>query len=139
MEKTEEILEKIKNLKDSRVNEIVKDIVLIDGAIVEDDVNYKEKNVFLLEKKYKEKLDLLSYGKVKEDVKDKIAQNVESKIKYYNTKLGTIKVFLIRIAGIEVVGENYINEEINKLKKEQSKDNIYKLLEMIDDILVKHI
>lgn len=139
MEKTEEILEKIKNLKDSRVNEIVKDIVLIDGAIVEDDVNYKEKNVFLLEKKYKEKLDLLSYGKVKEDVKDKIAQNVESKRKYYNTKLGTIKVFLIRIAGIEVVGENYINEEINKLKKEQSKDNIYKLLEMIDDILVKHI
>ena len=139
MEKTEEILEKIKNLKDSKVNEIVKDIILIDGAIVEDDVNYKEKNVFLLEKKYKEKLDLLSYGKVKEDIKDKIEENVESKRKYYNTKLGTIKVFLIRIAGIEVVGENYINEEINRLKKELSKDNIYKLLEMIDDILAKHI
>ena len=139
MEKTEEILKKIKNLKDSKVNEIVKDIILIDGAIVEDDVNYKEKNVFLLEKKYKEKLDLLSYGKVKEDVKDKIEENVESKRKYYNTKLGTIKVFLIRIAGIEVVGEKYINEEINRLKKELSKDNIYKLLEMIDDILAKHI
>ena len=96
MEKTEEILEKIRDIKDSKVNEIVKDIILIDGAIVEDDINYKEKNIFLLEKKYKEKLDLLSYGKVKEDVKDKIDENVDSKRKYYNTKLGTIKVFLIR-------------------------------------------
>ncbi len=139
MEKTEEILEKIRDIKDSKVNEIVKDIILIDGAIVEDDINYKEKNIFLLEKKYKEKLDLLSYGKVKEDVKDKIDENVDSKRKYYNTKLGTIKVFLIRIAGIEVVGKDYITDEVSKLKGEQDKDKIYRLLEHIDDILAKHV
>lgn len=139
MEKTEKILEKIRNSDDSKVNEIIKDIILIDGVIVEDDINYKEKNIFLLEKKYKEKLDKLSYDKVKEDVKEKIDENVDSKKKYYNTKLGTIKVFLIRIAGIEVVGKNYINDEFYKLSKEQNKDEIYKLLETIDEILAKHV
>ena len=57
MEKSEEVLEKIKEIKDTKINEIVKDIILIDGAIVEDDVNYKEKNIFLLEKKYKDELE----------------------------------------------------------------------------------
>src|SRR5699024_6648115 len=108
MEKSEEVLEKIKEIKDTKINEIVKDIILIDGAIVEDDVNYKEKNIFLLEKKYKDELDKLFYNIVKKDVKEKVDENVESRKKYYNTKLGTIKVFLIRIAGIKVLGQKDI-------------------------------
>ena len=50
------ILEKIRENKDSKISEIIKDIILIDGAIVDNDTNYKEKNIFLLEKKYKEKV-----------------------------------------------------------------------------------
>ena len=79
MEKSEEILEKIRENKDSKISEIIKDIILIDGAIVDNDTNYKEKNIFLLEKKYKEKLDKLFYNIVKEDVKEKVEENVESK------------------------------------------------------------
>ena len=138
MEKSEEVLEKIKEIKDTKINEIVKDIILIDGAIVEDDVNYKEKNIFLLEKKYKDELDKLFYNIVKEDVKEKVDENVESRKKYYNTKLGTIKVFLIRIAGLETLGENNIFGMID-LSKQYDKEKIYKILEKLDVFLAENI
>lgn len=138
MEKSEEILEKIRENKDSKISEIIKDIILIDGAIVDNDTNYKEKNIFLLEKKYKEKLDKLLYNIVKEDVKEKVEENVESKNKYYNTKLGTIKVFLIRIAGLETLGENNIFGMID-LSKQYDKEKIYKILEKLDVFLAENI
>ena len=138
MEKSEEILEKIRENKDSKISEIIKDIILIDGAIVDNDTNYKEKNIFLLEKKYKEKLDKLFYNIVKEDVKEKVEENVESKNKYYNTKLGTIKVFLIRIAGLEVLGEDNIFGMID-LSKQYDKEKIYKILEKLDVFLAENI
>ena len=138
MEKSEEILEKIRENKDSKISEIIKDIILIDGAIVDNDTNYKEKNIFLLEKKYKEKLDKLFYNIVKEDVKEKVEENVESKNKYYNTKLGTIKVFLIRIAGLETLGENNIFGMIY-LSTQYDKENIYKILEKLDVFLAENI
>lgn len=138
MEKSEEILEKIRENKDSKISEIIKDIILIDGAIVDNDTNYKEKNIFLLEKKYKEKLDKLFYNIVKEDVKEKVEENVESKNKYYNTKLGTIKVFLIRIAGLEVLGEDNIFGQID-VNKQYDKDKIYKILEKLDVFLAENI
>ena len=138
MEKSEEILEKIRENKDSKISEIIKDIILIDGAIVDNDTNYKEKNIFLLEKKYKEKLDKLFYNIVKEDVKEKVEENVESKNKYYNTKLGTIKVFLIRILGLETLGENNIFGMID-LSKQYDKEKIYKILEKLDVFLAENI
>lgn len=138
MEKSEEILEKIRENRDSKISEIIKDIILIDGAIVDNDTNYKEKNIFLLEKKYKEKLDKLFYNIVKEDVKEKVEENVESKNKYYNTKLGTIKVFLIRIAGLETLGENNIFGMID-LSKQYDKEKIYKILEKLDVFLAENI
>lgn len=138
MEKSEEILEKIRENKDSKISEIIKDIILIDGAIVDNDTNYKEKNIFLLEKKYKEKLDKLFYNIVKEDIKEKVEENVESKNKYYNTKLGTIKVFLIRIAGLETLGENNIFGMID-LSKQYDKEKIYKILEKLDVFLAENI
>ena len=138
MEKSEEILEKIRENKDSKISEIIKDIILIDGAIEDNDTNYKEKNIFLLEKKYKEKLDKLFYNIVKEDVKEKVEENVESKNKYYNTKLGTIKVFLIRIAGLETLGENNIFGMID-LSKQYDKEKIYKILEKLDVFLAENI
>lgn len=138
MEKSEEILEKIRENKDLKISEIIKDIILIDGAIVDNDTNYKEKNIFLLEKKYKEKLDKLFYNIVKEDVKEKVEENVESKNKYYNTKLGTIKVFLIRIAGLETLGENNIFGMID-LSKQYDKEKIYKILEKLDVFLAENI
>ena len=138
MEKSEEVLEKIRENKDSKISEIIKDIVLIDGAIVDNDTNYKEKNIFLLEKKYKENLDKLFYNIVAEDVKEEVEENVESKNKYYNTKLGTIKVFLIRIAGLEVLGEDNIFGQID-VNKQYDKDKIYKILEKLDVFLAENI
>ena len=138
MEKSEEVLEKIKEIKDTKINEIVKDIILIDGAIVEDDVNYKEKNIFLLEKKYKDELDKLFYNIVKKDVKEKVDENVESRKKYYNTKLGTIKVFLIRIAGIKVLGQKDILSDFY-FKDREDKDKVYKIVEKLDKFLAENI
>ena len=92
----------------------------------------------MLEKKYKEKLDKLFYNIVKEDVKEKVEENVESKNKYYNTKLGTIKVFLIRITGLETLGENNIFGMID-LSKQYDKEKIYKILEKLDVFLAENI
>ena len=86
----------------------------------------------------KEKLDKLFYNIVKEDVKEKVEENVESKNKYYNTKLGTIKVFLIRIAGLETLGENNIFGMID-LSKQYDKEKIYKILEELDVFLAENI
>ena len=101
-------------------------------------MNYKEKNIFLLEKKYKDELDKLFYNIVKKDVKEKVDENVESRKKYYNTKLGTIKVFLIRIAGIKVLGQKDILSDFY-FKDREDKDKVYKILEKLDKFLAENI
>ena len=127
MEKVEILFEKIKNLKDEKVNDILKDILIIDGAIVQ------EENT-----EYKNELDKINYSIVKNIVDVKLSKYVESKEKDINTTLGNLKVALIRIAGIRLFNNEKISELLHKIKNEIDPKMVYKLYSEIDDEIINN-
>lgn len=140
MENIDTLYEKIKCKENNDIKEYLKDIVIIDGAIVQEtNIEYKNNVCVTLEEKYKAELENLMYHKVKEIVEDKTDTYVESKIKIINTKLGNLKNMLIRISGTKVYTNNEIIELENRLKKQNNPKEIYDLYLKIDDVLVKHI
>lgn len=140
MEKIEEVFEKIKASKDSDVNEILKDIIIIDGAILQNDkLEYKKNTYIALEEKYKEELNKLYYDKLCTIVDVKTKEFVDSMNKEINTKLGNLKIALIRIAGIKLYKDEHIDNLLEKMKNEISTKKLYKLYENIDLELLKHL
>ena len=136
MEKVEILFEKIKNLKDEKVNDILKDILIIDGAIVqEENTEYKKNTNMIMEEKYKDELDKINYSIVKNIVDVKY---VESKEKDINTTLGNLKVALIRIAGIRLFNNEKISELLHKIKNEIDPKMVYKLYSEIDDEIINN-
>lgn len=140
MEKVEILFEKIKNLKDEKVNEILKDIVIIDGAIVQEgNTEYKKNTNMIMEEKYKDELDNINYSIVKNIVDIKLNKYVESKEKDINTILGNLKVALIRIAGIRVFNNEKISDLLHKIKNEIDPKMVYKIYSEIDDEIINNI
>ena len=140
MEKVEILFEKIKNLKDEKVNEILKDIVIIDGAIVQEgNTEYKKNTNMIMEEKYKDELDNINYSIVKNIVDVKLNKYVESKEKDINTILGNLKVALIRIAGIRVFNNEKISDLLHKIKNEIDPKMVYKIYSEIDDEIINNI
>ncbi len=139
MEKVEILFEKIKNLKDEKVNDILKDILIIDGAIVqEENTEYKKNTNMIMEEKYKDELDKINYSIVKNIVDVKLSKYVESKEKDINTTLGNLKVALIRIAGIRLFNNEKISELLHKIKNEIDPKMVYKLYSEIDDEIINN-
>ena len=140
MEKVEILFEKIKDLKDEKVNEILKDIVIIDGAIVQEgNTEYKKNTNMIMEEKYKDELDNINYSIVKNIVDVKLNKYVESKEKDINTILGNLKVALIRIAGIRVFNNEKISDLLHKIKNEIDPKMVYKIYSEIDDEIINNI
>lgn len=140
MEKLEELFEKIKNEKDERVNDILKNIIIINGAIVQEDNTEYKRNIYItLQEKYKEKLEDIKFEKVKDIVDVKVDKYIESRNKEINTELGNLKVALIRIAGIELYRNEKIDKLLNSIKNEIDAKQVYKLYEKIDEELIKHL
>ena len=140
MKNIDTLYEKIKNKKDEMIKDTLKDIIIIDGAIVQDtNLEYKKNICVTLEEKYKNELEELMYHKVKDIVDTKTDKYVESSIKTINTKLGNLKNMLIRIIGTKMYTSNKIVEIEQKLKKENNPKQIYEMYLELDDILVTHI
>lgn len=140
MENIETLYEKIKNKEEKLVKHILKDIIVIDGAIVqESNLEYKKNICITLEEKYKSELEKLKYYKIKDIVDEKTDKYVESHIKTINTKLGNLKNMLIRITGTKMYTNNKVKEIEEKLKKADDKEQIYKLYFSLDEILANHI
>ena len=119
MEQTEEILKKIKAINSDEVKDILKDIVIIDGAIVqEDNLKYKEKVYQEIKNKYYKKLIELKFEIFKECLNEKLDNYVDSNKKDINSQIGLLKLFLIRIAALEIVNSQKINEIIKVWNKE---------------------
>ncbi len=131
----DELYKKIKE-NDSINNEMLKDLVLIDGAIVEDkDSKYKKKVFDTIEEKYKESLDARLYYKIKDVVDSKSSKdNSEKEI---NTLLGNLKVWIIRIAALDSFKNKTIDDMFEKIKNEKDIEKIYKTLDNIDTELLK--
>lgn len=119
-------------------NDMLKDIVLIDGAIVENkDNDYKKKIFDSLEEKYREILDARLYYKIKDVVDSKTSEN--NREKEINTLLGNLKIWIIRIAALDYYKDNTIEEVFEKIKDEKDIEKIYKALDNIDTRLLKVI
>ena len=140
MEQTEEIYKKIKENDSKEIRDVLKDIVLIDGAIVEEkDLEYKKKTYSNLESKYYTKLHKLKYYSFQERVDDKLDKYIESSIKEANTNLGVLKLFLIRIAALELVRNDELKEVLDKIYKEENHKRVKDYYEQLDRILLRSI
>lgn len=138
MEQTEEILKKIKAINSDEVKDILKDIVIIDGAIVqEDNLKYKEKVYQEIKNKYYKKLIELKFEIFKEYLNEKLDNYVDSNKKDINSQIGLLKLFLIRIAALEIVNSQKINEIIKLLNKEVKYRKIKELYDNLDDEILK--
>lgn len=140
MEQTEEIYKKIKENDSKEIRDVLKDIVLIDGAIVEEkDLEYKKKTYSNLESKYYTKLYKLKYYSFQERVDDKLDKYIESSLKEANTNLGVLKLFLIRIAALELVRNDELKEVLDKIYKEENHKRVKDYYEQLDRILLRNI
>ncbi len=140
MEQTEEIYKRIKEIDSKDIRDILKDIILIDGAIVEENIlDYKQKKYNDLESKYYTKLHRLKYYSFQERVDDKIDKYVESIAKEINTNLGVLKLFLIRIAALELVKNDEINNILDSIYREENHKRVKDLYEQLDRILLRNI
>lgn len=138
MEQTEEILKKIKAINSDEVKDILKDIVIIDGAIVqEDNLKYKEKVYQEIKNKYYKKLIELKFEIFKECLNEKLDNYVDSNKKDINSQIGLLKLFLIRIAALEIVNSQKINEIIKLLNKEVKYRKIKELYDNLDNEILK--
>lgn len=140
MEQTEEIYKKIKENDSKEIRDVLKDIVLIDGAIVEEkDLEYKKKTYSNLESKYYTKLYKLKYYSFQERVDDKLDKYIDSSLKEANTNLGVLKLFLIRIAALELVRNDELKEVLDKIYKEEKHKRVKDYYEQLDRILLRSI
>lgn len=140
MRNIDTLYEKIKDKKDGSINNILKDIIVIDGAIVQEtNLEYKKNIYITLEEKYKKDLEELMYHKVKDIVDEKTDMYVDSQIKTINTQLGNLKNMLIRVVGTKMYTNNKVDEIKRELKKQNNPKQIYELYLDLDDILVKHV
>ena len=140
MEQTEEIYKKIKENDSKEIRDVLKDIVLIDGAIVEEkDLEYKKKTYSNLESKYYTKLYKLKYYSFQERVDDKLDKYINSSLKEANTNLGVLKLFLIRIAALELVRNDELKEVLDKIYKEENHKRVKDYYEQLDRILLRSI
>lgn len=140
MRNIDTLYEKIKDKKDGSINNILKDIIVIDGAIVQEtNLEYKKNIYITLEEKYKKDLEELMYHKVKDIVDEKTDMYVDSQIKTINTQLGNLKNMLIRVVGTKKYTNNKVDEIKRELKKQNNPKQIYELYLDLDDILVKHV
>ena len=116
----------------------MKDIVIIDGAIVqEDNLKYKEKVYQEIKNKYYKKLTELKFEIFKECLNEKLDNYVDSNKKDINSQIGLLKLFLIRIAALEIVNSQKINEIIKLLNKEVKYRKITELYDNLDDEILK--
>lgn len=140
MEQTEEILKKIKAINSDEVKDILKDIVIIDGAIVqEDNLKYKEKVYQEIKNKYYKKLIELKFEIFKEYLNEKLDNYVDSNKKDINSQIGLLKLFLIRIAALEIVKTQKTNEIIKLLNNEVKYRKIKELYDNLDDEILKNL
>lgn len=140
MDKVDNLYNKLQEFDNKKINGILKDIIVIDGAIVQElNLEYKRDIYLTINEKYKNELRKLKYEKVISIVDEKVDEYVKSNIKEINTILGTLKTMLIRLAGINLYSGDKINEILSKIEKEDKKEQIYKLYEKLDNEITNNI
>ncbi len=137
MEQSEEIYKKIKEHDLEENNEMIKNIISIDGAIVqESSLGFKQKLYSDLENKYYLQLSILKYYTFIEEIKKKNKEFVDSEAKRINALLGMLKLFFIRMAAFNIVKDKEIDEIKEKISKEDRHIKLSALYEKLDNKLL---
>lgn len=138
MEQSKEIYKKIKEYDLEANNEMIKNIISIDGAIVqESSLGFKQKLYTDLENKYFSDLSKLKYYTFVEELNEKNNDFVDSEAKRINALLGMLKLFFIRIAAFNIVNDKEILELKQKISKEDRYEKLSDLYEKLDNKILK--
>lgn len=140
MEGLEKVLEHLKENSSLKSKDVLKDIVVIDGAIAQDkNSDYVQKTNKRLEEKYYVELRNLKYNELKQETQEKMDECDTSFKKYLNTDLGILKLFLIRIAAIENIESKEINMILKDIYSEENLESLKELYNKLDNLLLTKI
>ena len=129
-----EKLDKIYYVISQKDPKIYEDILLIDGAIEQINIEYKKEILKKFKAKYFVKLNRIKYNLYDKKIEKKIEKDVTSHKKALNTKLGTLKLFLIRATVITLIDKYELEAILEKIANEDNIEKLDEYFARIDEI-----
>ena len=118
---------------------VYEDILLIDGAIEQINVEYKKEILKKFKNKYSIKLNKLKYYLYDYKIEKKIEKDIISLKKALNTKLGTLKLFMIRVSMISLIDKYELETLLEQIAQEDNIKELDKYLARIDEISYEYV
>ena len=134
-----EQLDKIYFVLSQKNPKIYEDILLIDGAIEQINVEYKKEILKKFKNKYSIKLNKLKYYLYDYKIEKKIEKDIISLKKALNTKLGTLKLFMIRVSMISLIDKYELETLLEQIAQEDNIKELDKYLARIDEISYEYV
>ena len=134
-----EQLDKIYFVKKKKNPKVYEDILLIDGAIEQINVEYKKEILKKFKNKYSIKLNKIKYYLYDYKIEKKIEKDIISLKKALNTKLGTLKLFMIRVSMISLIDKYELETLLEQIAQEDNIKELDKYLARIDEISYEYV
>lgn len=131
--------DKIYYVLSQKAPKLYEDIILIDGAIEQINVEYKREILKRFEARYYITLNRLKYYLYNKKIDKKIEKDIVSLKKALNTKLGTLKLFLIRAAVITLIDKYELEVILEKIYEEDTTKKLDEYFAKLDEISYEYI
>ena len=131
--------DKIYYILSQKAPRLYEDIIVIDGAIEQINVEYKKEVLRRLEGRYYITLNRLKYNLYNKKIDKKIQRDIISLKKARNTKLGTLKLFLTRAAILTFVDRYELEEIIEKIYEENNVSILDEYFAKLDELSYEYI
>lgn len=131
--------DKIYYILSQKAPKLYEDIIAIDGAIEQINVEYKKEVLRKLEGRYYITLNRLKYNLYNKKIDKKIQRDIYSLKKALNTKLGTLKLFLTRAAILTFVDRYELEEIIEKIYEEDNISVLDEYFAKLDELSYEYI
>jgi|GEM_PF-7072488 len=134
-----EKLDKVYFVLSQKTPSIYEDIILIDGAIEQINIEYKKEILRRFENKYYIQLNKLKYYMYNKKIEKRIEKDIISLKRELNTKLGTLKLFIIRIGTTSIVEKYELENILEKIAQEEKIEKLDEYFVKLDDICYENI
>ena len=131
--------DKIYYILSQKAPKLYEDIIAIDGAIEQINVEYKKEVLRKLEGRYYITLNRLKYNLYNKKIDKRIQRDIYSLKKALNTKLGTLKLFLTRAAILTFVDRYELEEIIEKIYEENNVSILDEYFAKLDELSYEYI
>lgn len=131
--------DKIYYILSQKAPKLYEDIIAIDGAIEQINVEYKKEVLRKLEGRYYITLNRLKYNLYNKKIDKRIQRDIYSLKKALNTKLGTLKLFLTRAAILTFVDRYELEEIIEKIYEEDNISVLDEYFAKLDELSYEYI